>query len=184
MGVSLMTVDSLRTQLIAGVVSARLEGAERREDLAGDLAFTWAVLADLAAGVELGSRRRFELRHIANLSQVYLKLFLPPELWVLEDVTDGGDLVWASGDSSFADGLVSTGPDAAVFSRDARSRSARLLADGVDRVRLCKLAAPLASLLRTSRFGPPEVLAGSELWFGPAPADPADVVAAGMGGAS
>ncbi len=94
------------------------------------------------------------------------------------------EVIWNSDDSSFADVLVSTGPDGAVFSRDARSRSARLLADGVDRVRLCKLAAPLASLLRTSRFGPPEPLPGSELWFGPAPTDPEAVVAAGMGGAS
>lgn len=179
-----MTVDSLRTQLIAGIVSAYLKRADRREDLTGDPVSTWAALADLAAGVEMGSRRRFELRHTADLSQIYLKLFLPPEPWVLADVTDGGDLVWNSDGASFADVLVSTGPDAAVFSRDARSRSARILADGVDQVRLCKLAAPLASLLRTSRFGPPEVLAGSELWFGPAPADPEDVAAAGIGGAS
>lgn len=184
MGVSLMAADSLRPQLIAGVVSARLEAAELREDLAGDPVSTWAVLADLASGVELGDRRRFELRHTADLSEVYLRLFLPPEPWILEDVSDGGDLVWNSDDSSFADVLVSAGPDAAVFSRDARSRSARLLADGVDRVRLLKLTAPLTSLLRTSRFGPPELLAGSELWFGPRPVDAAAVVAAAAGGLS
>lgn len=179
-----MAAGSLRTQLIAGVVSVRVEAPERREDLAGDLVSTWAVLADLAAGVELGDRRRFELRRIADLTEVYLRLFLPPEPWVLEDATAGDDLVWTSGDSSFADVLVSTGPAAAVFSRDARSRSASLLADGVGQVRLCKLAAPLTSLLRTSRFGPPEPLPGSELWFGPAPTDPADVVDTGIGGAS
>ncbi len=179
-----MAADSLRTQLIAGVVSVRLEAPERRQDLPGDPASTWAVLADLAAGVELGDRRRFELRRIATLSQVYLRLFLPPEPWVLEDATAGDDLVWTSGDSSFADVLVSTGPDAAVFSRESRSASANLLDAGVPAVRLVKLTAPLNSLLRTSRHGPPDRLADSDLWFGPELVDPKDVVAAAMGGAS
>lgn len=184
MGVSLMAADSLRPQLIAGVVSARLEAAERREDLAGDPVSTWTALADLATGVELGARRRFELRHISDLSQVYLRLFLPPEPWALAYITDGGDLVWDSDGASFGDVLVFTGPDAAVFSRESRSASSSLLDDGVPAVRLVKLTAPWNSLLRTSRSGPPSLLAGSVLWFGPGLLDPTEVVAAGMGGGS
>jgi hypothetical protein len=90
-----MASDTLRAQLIAGVISVRLEssapGGSGRHPCC-----TWAVLADLASGVELGARRRFELRRLADLSEIYLRLFLPPEPWQLDQVTGDGELVWTS----------------------------------------------------------------------------------------
>jgi len=173
-----MTGFDIRPRLIAELVGAHMEAP------VDSPATTWTHLARLAADVDLGPRRSFELRRLAGFTEIYLQLFRPSPDWTLAEVTSESGLVWTAGDAAFGDLLVISSPKAAVLSPEGRTASNGLLAAGVDAVRILKLTAPLVSLLLTSSNAPLVPLVDSDLWFGPSPLAAAEVVAAASGGGS
>jgi hypothetical protein len=137
------------------------------------------AVSHAASGLDLGVRHRHELRRTATQIATYLHLLVPSNS---EFEADAATIFWATDQGRVADLLVLTDSTAAVVTAALRRTARALLEEGSDAVRLCKLAAPLRSLLFTDPQAPPVDLYGSRFWFGLRSHSADDV--AGLGGGS
>lgn len=177
-----MAVDVLRDILTPG---------DNRHDIAPEV--VWERVASIAAGRDLGTRRRDALQRSTETVAVYLSVFLPPDNWSVADQVDEADLTWRSDlGEVLCDVIVpASGHEHLVWTKRTRGRPRRVVATGREchggaftGVRMIVPLHPSRSLLVTdAAMTEPVPLATTACWFAAAILSADDLAAAASGGA-
>lgn len=154
----------------------------------------WERVAFMAAGRNLGPRRRDALQRATETAAVYLFVFLPPDNWTADEEVDEADLTWRSNDGDvMCDVIIPVGgSEHRVWTKRTRGRPRRLVATGRQQhgaafrgVRMIAPLYPARSLLVTDRaMAEPALLASTDLWFAAPILSPDNLSAAAVGGAA